>query len=995
MGIGLLSKSFFKTFFVFALLLGFALQEGYSQSSGDIAVVGFNSDGDDDFAITTFVDIPSGTTIYFSDRSWDGDTESFSGSEGIYSYTVPSGGFNAGSVITINPNSETASDGGAVSHISGTFNLTNGGDELYFYLSSADDNSRDTPSTFLFAVTNDNTWNNNELKNTGLVNGTTALSGIGDGINDNGEYIGRREGPVSILKEEIRKVEDNWSTTDGSGDQSISFDKSSFSLIHLPTVAFTTSAVEMSENSGTAELTVELVESNTTAVDVDVTFLSGSSTATNGEDFYDETGRKFNTRTISFENSEGDGTTKNITLNVENDSELEDSEKAIFQLQNISDGSIIGPDVLTLTIVDDDAPDIVINEVYADPTDGSGARDAGDDQFIEFVNNQGSDLDISGWKVFNESGLKHTFPDGTVFPANRAFILFGGDEVNPKGNYGGALIEGSNESATLSLDNDGDTIRLEDSKGNEVISLDYSSANNDQSIVRNPEIVGDFVDHSTVSDNDALFSPGTKADGKAFGSKYAIGMRGSAGWRMISTPTDNTSFADLFSNLQMQGIPGSDDPSGTLTLAGWSEEEMSFTAPSDMSNTMSPGKGYIVYIFEGEEFNTSGIQGGGPKVISTNGDENSSRINVTVSANNTDGENGIDGAEGWNLLGNPFGTDLSVGALIEALEDIDPVVNANIYVWDHDADGGNGKYITLSDGDLIAPFQAFFVRFTNEVDDQTFTFDKSALEADTETEFYKNNAENSFVFDVQLHGEEYFDTYTLEFNENGTVDLDRFDAYKLLSLNPNSINLFSTHGNTRLQKSVLPEDLEGNLEIPLSFKANGRTNLTFRWEKIDKLPNKWDVMLIDKETDREIDLRTAQEYRFTILSGEPKETIENKKLLNKRKASEKDPRFVLSVNPNSEISNVEDLPESVKLKPNYPNPFNPTTTIPYEITEDAEVKLTIWNMIGQKVATLVDGPVDAGEHEETWNATNMPSGIYIARFQVGSEVFTRKMTLIK
>lgn len=104
---------------------------------------------------------------------------------------------------------------------------------------------------------------------------------------------------------------------------------------------------------------------------------------------------------------------------------------------------------------------------------------------------------------------------------------------------------------------------------------------------------------------------------------------------------------------------------------------------------------------------------------------------------------------------------------------------------------------------------------------------------------------------------------------------------------------------------------------------------------------------------------------------------------------------MLSVQPKGETVEAADLPESVKLNPNYPNPFNPATTIPYELTEDAEVKLTVWNMIGQKVATLVDGLVEAGSHEETWNASNMPSGIYIARFEVGSKVFTRKMTLIK
>lgn len=998
MGIGLPSVSFKKIIIVFTLLLGFALQEGYSQSAGDIAVIGFNSDRDD-FALTTFVDLPSGTTIYFTDRSWDEESKSFNGNEGTYSYTVPSGGFKAGNVITINPDSETATDGGVVSRISGSFDLTNRGDELYFYLSTAIESPEDNPSSFLFAMTNNNSWEASKLNNTGLAAGSTALSNIGGNINNNAEYIGTREGTASILKEEIRKVKENWSSTDNSSDQSISFNTTPFSLILPPTIAFKASAITANEGDGTAELTVELVESNNTAVDVEVSFLSNSSSAINGDDF-----TNYSTQTLSFDNQSSNGATQTVIVDITNDSDFENLEKAVFQLQNISEGAIIEPDVLTLTIEDDDAPDIVINEVHADPTDGldgdadgNGEREASADEFIEFVNNQNSDLNISGWKVFNNSDLKHTFTTGTILSANNALVLFGDSEVRPVGNFGGALIQSSNESASLSLGEDGDNIRLVDSDGNEVISLDYTSANNDQSIVRKPEITGEFEQHTTVAGNsEKLFSPGTKVDGTAFGSKYAIGIRGSAGWRMISTPTTNTSFDDLLGSLWMQGISGSDDPSGSLTVAGWNELQTSFDdIPSSMSDKMRGGKGYIVYVFEDDDFNTTGIQGGFPKVIKTDGNENSSTVDVTVSATDSDNSSSIEGDEGWNLLGNPFGTDLSVGALIRALEDIAPVVNTNIYVWDHNENNGNGGYITLSDGDRIAPFQAFFVRFSNEVNDQTFTFDKSALEANNSAEFYNSKVKDSFAFDVELHGDEYYDTYSLEFNKNGTIDLDRYDAYKLISLNPNAINLFGKHGNNRLQKSVLPEDLKSNLEIPLSFDANERRNLTFRWNNIDDLPNDWEVILVDKETNRKIDLRTAKEYQFTVLSAGQKETINNQGLLNKRKIGGEDSRFVLSINANLETTNGRDLPESVKLNPNYPNPFNPTTTIPYEIAEDTEVKLTVWNMIGQKVATLVDGMVEAGTHKETWNATNMPSGIYIARFEVGNEVFTRKMTLIK
>lgn len=125
-------------------------------------------------------------------------------------------------------------------------------------------------------------------------------------------------------------------------------------------------------------------------------------------------------------------------------------------------------------------------------------------------------------------------------------------------------------------------------------------------------------------------------------------------------------------------------------------------------------------------------------------------------------------------------------------------------------------------------------------------------------------------------------------------------------------------------------------------------------------------------------------------------------LLNTNNDSSGEERFSLAVRPSGSMAEnvTEDLPESIRLKPNYPNPFTNTTTIPYELDEAAEVTLTVWNMIGQKVATLIDGDLkSAGPHDEdpdiNWNAANMPSGMYIARLEAGGEVFTRKMTLIK
>jgi len=89
------------------------------------------------------------------------------------------------------------------------------------------------------------------------------------------------------------------------------------------------------------------------------------------------------------------------------------------------------------------------------------------------------------------------------------------------------------------------------------------------------------------------------------------------------------------------------------------------------------------------------------------------------------------------------------------------------------------------------------------------------------------------------------------------------------------------------------------------------------------------------------------------------------------------------------------IPETVFLSDNYPNPFNPTTSFRFGLPKDGMVELSVYNILGRKVASLVNEYMSAGLHQIQWNANEMSSGIYFARLSSGGEVRTVKCLLVK
>jgi hypothetical protein len=97
----------------------------------------------------------------------------------------------------------------------------------------------------------------------------------------------------------------------------------------------------------------------------------------------------------------------------------------------------------------------------------------------------------------------------------------------------------------------------------------------------------------------------------------------------------------------------------------------------------------------------------------------------------------------------------------------------------------------------------------------------------------------------------------------------------------------------------------------------------------------------------------------------------------------------------SDVVEVEVVPDQYALSQNYPNPFNPSTTIQFSLPKQTHLKINLYNMLGEQVATLAEGMFESGYHKVTFNTSNLPSGTYIYRLESSDFVQVKKMILMK
>ena len=216
---------------------------------------------------------------------------------------------------------------------------------------------------------------------------------------------------------------------------------------------------------------------------------------------------------------------------------------------------------------------------------------------------------------------------------------------------------------------------------------------------------------------------------------------------------------------------------------------------------------------------------------------------------------------------------------------------------------------------------------------------------------------------------------------------DNLDVSEPMSMG-NDVSLYFTAKNElglaeKLASDVRSDLVDGNIwEMNIANNVNEKT-LTLNWEPTAMPPNH-KMMMVDVNNNEFINLDELQTYTFR---------------------ARKDNKFKVVVGKNEFVDQAvekirAELPKEFALQQNYPNPFNPTTNIRFDVASSGNVRLKVYNVLGQEVATLVDGYYETGKHIVSWNGKDalghqVASGVYMYRLEAGKIARTKKMMLVK
>lgn len=469
-------------------------------------------------------------------------------------------------------------------------------------------------------------------------------------------------------------------------------------------------------------------------------------------------------------------------------------------------------------------------------------------------------------------------------------------------------------------------------------------------------------------------------------------ITGAAGWRLLSIPKPGGGNAsDIIDDTAIQGVAGGSNEGFTSNLIQYMNG--GFTTPTNINSDFVEGYGFGVYFYNNNEYGSSEL----PIVLDVDGTDPAMDVDVDVTLKSS--------GEGYTLVGNPYSSNFNVNANNLSVLDRSPTnyIQNNIGFWDNTAGSYSIKDRTTPF--IISPWQGFWVQQSLNGGATTlrFSINGKTDTSPTATFFSKSGVTNRGDINFTFTSENSYDeAIRLSFRETATTDYDIDDFGKMTPL----LNEYAIMGfvSNDVYKSVesLPWGLKEEITIPMEATIIGLDGkFTLDWSGLDSIPDEWKLTFHDYKLGDSVDLRLESQYTFEesdpVTKQVPHSNILTAPVVKALKVDANTTRFGLSITPNfiSTNSESESKPSVFVLNQNYPNPFNPNTSINYSIENNALVTLSVYNLMGQKVAELLNEVKSAGNHTISWDATGVASGMYYYRLTSDGQILTRKMTIIK
>ena len=463
-------------------------------------------------------------------------------------------------------------------------------------------------------------------------------------------------------------------------------------------------------------------------------------------------------------------------------------------------------------------------------------------------------------------------------------------------------------------------------------------------------------------------------------------ITGESGFRILSSPVSGAIFGDLLEELWTQGSDGSDhegaDPNVWTYDNGW-------VPVADLNNdVLSAGQGFVVYVFADTDYDGDDDL---PVTIDVDGSINNSGISVSSNASE------------WNLVGNPYGLHVNINKL---LSDNSSKFRSTVYRLDHSNPGYRTHNGTVGDIDqgLIKPFDGFWVQAEAEGDVFEFTeqsIRRGSINLDGGGRSTTNESTGSATFTF-TNGQFTSNVY-LSFTENGEINLDPADAKQIMPMSPaEHLTSMIRESNKSLSINNLPSALATDIALELDAMLLSPTEegyetqseqVSLTWDIMD-LPEGISLSLVNNMNGQAVNLYGFPSANVSLPS---KGGFEFPDGIMQTYPFVGDAQFTLSVSSDL-TSSLEDeliIPDEITLHNAYPNPFNPSTMISFDINDMSHVSLNIFDLTGRQVASLVNKTLVPGYHQISWNPGLLPSGVYLVELISNEKSFNQKITYIK